>query len=58
MTQCPPGKHAWSQYTDFEGDPDLINGTNGWVGYVCQIPGCGLETETPELYEDESEGEN
>ncbi len=51
MPQCPDGEHAWSQMDDWTGDPDLINGSRRWKVYVCQIPGCGLETEHPELYE-------
>ena len=51
MSECEPGKHAWSQMDDWEGDPELVNGTNHWKVYVCQI--CGVETETPELYEAE-----
>lgn len=43
-TECEPGEHCLRP----EKDSDH---TGEWTVWVCQIPGCGVETETPRDYD-------
>jgi hypothetical protein len=47
---CKPGEHNVQRIVDWEGDPDLINGVNEFVVYVCTE--CGLERDTREEFEE------